>query len=420
MVAFLNRGYPANDAVLKRLLEQRYALAQALGLPDYATEVMADKMIGNPQRAATFLDDVNACRQAAADADYAELLAFAKTLDPSIDKLEAWDNNYNSNLLQKQKYDVDAAQVRKYFTYDKARTGIFQLVHDLFGADIRPWKTQTWDKSVSAWELYDGQRLVGRFFLDMHPRDGKYNHAEFSPLRIGVEGRFVPVGSMICNFPATGAMDHDDVTTFLHEFGHLVHWMYSGHTQYAAQAMGNLQWDFIEAPSQLLEEWTWDYDTLKTFATDDKGAPIPQDLVRRMNAARHFGEAGAWKRQLAFSAVSLNFYNRKPDFDLTEMFNTQVNRYSMIPMPAGTHQYANFGHLDGYSAIYYTYVWSKAIALDLFTRFQAEGIRNPATAMRYRKMVLEPGSSEDANVLIADFLGRPLSQDAFRAYLQAK
>jgi thimet oligopeptidase len=420
MVRFLNRGYPANDAVLKRLLEQRYALAQALGLPDYATEVMADKMIGNPQRAAKFLDDVNAAAKPAADADYAELLAFARTLDPSIETLEAWDNSYNSNLLQKQKYDVDAAQVRKYFTYDKARTGIFQLVHDLFGADIRPWKTQTWDKSVSAWELYDGQRLVGRFFLDMHPRDGKYNHAEFSPLRIGVEGRFVPVGSMICNFPATGAMDHDDVTTFLHEFGHLVHWMYSGHTQYAAQSMGNLQWDFIEAPSQLLEEWTWDYDTLKTFATDDKGAPIPQDLVRRMNAARHFGEAGAWKRQLGFSAVSLNYYNRKPDFDLTEMFNTQYDRYSMMPMPAGTHQYANFGHLDGYSAIYYTYVWSKAIALDLFTRFKADGIRNPATAMRYRKMVLEPGSSEDANVLISDFLGRPLSQDAFRAYLQAK
>ncbi|NUS60022.1 MAG: Zn-dependent oligopeptidase [Lysobacter sp.] len=420
LIGFLNRGHPVNDAVLKRLLEERYALAQTLGLPDYATQVMTDKMIGNPQRAAKFLDDVNAAAKPGADADYAELLAFAKTVDPSIERLEAWDNSYFSNLLQKKKYDVDAAETRKYFTYDKARKGIFQLVHDLFGADIRPWDTPVWDKSVTAWEMYDGDRLVGRFFLDMHPRDGKYNHAQFSPLRVGVEGRYVPMGTMETNFPATGPMDHGDVTTFLHEFGHLVHWMYSGHTRYANQSMINLQWDFIEAPSQLLEEWTFDYDTLKGFASDDKGNPIPQELVRRMNAARHFGEAGTWKRQLAFSAVSLNYYNRKPDFDLSQMYETQFNRYSLLPMPAGTHQYASFGHLDGYSAIYYTYVWSKAIALDLFTRFQADGIRNPETAMRYRRMVLEPGGSEDANVLISDFLGRPLSQDAFRTYLQAK
>jgi thimet oligopeptidase len=420
LTGFLNRGYPANTPVLKRLLEERYALAQALGLPDYATQVTADKMIGSPQRAAGFIDEVNAAAKPAADADYAELLAFAKTVDPTIEQLEAWDNSYVSNLLQKKKYDVDAAETRKYFTYDKARAGIFKLVHDLFGAEVRPWNAPTWDKSVSAWEMYDGDRLVGRFFLDMHPREGKYGHAQFSPLRVGVEGRYVPLGTMECNFPATGPMDHGDVTVFLHEFGHLVHWMYSGHTAYANQSMINLQWDFIEAPSQLLEEWTWDYDTLKGFASDDKGAPIPEALVQRMNAARHFGEAGGWKRQLAFSAVSLNYYNRKPDFDLDRMYTEQYNRYSMIPSPPGTHQYANFGHLDGYSAIYYTYVWSKAIALDLFTRFEANGIRDQATAMRYRKMVLDPGGSQDANVLISDFLGRPLSQDAFRAYLQEK
>ena len=422
MAAFRNRAWPANETVLKSLLEKRYELARTLGYPDYATLVTADKMIGNPTRAAQFLDDVNVAAKPGAEDDYAELLAFAKTVDPSITTLQSYDNGYLSNLLRKQKYAVDAAEVRQYFTYDKARTGIFGLIGDLFGAEFKPWNTPVWDKSVSAWELYDKNtgKLIGRFYLDMHPREGKYNHAAQFPIRTGIAGRQVPVGALICNFPGSGPMDHDDVVTFLHEFGHLIHALYSGHTQYGVQSMGNLQWDFIEAPSQLLEEWTWDYDTLKTFASNDKGQPIPQDLVAKMNAGRRFGEPGLWKRQLGLAAVSLNYYNRKPDFDLDSMYDQQTARYSQFPPLEGVHDYASFGHLDGYSAIYYTYVWSKAIALDLFTEFDKAGIRNPEVAARYRKLVLEPGGSQDANVLIQNFLGRPLSLEAFKTELQKK
>lgn len=420
-LAFLNRGWPANETVLKSLLEKRYALAQTLGYTDYATLVTADKMIGNPERAARFLDEVNVAAQPAAEADMAELTAFAKTIDPSITRLERYDNGYMSNLLRKQKYAVDQAEVRQYFTYDKTRAGIFGLMTDLFGAQFKPWNTPVWDKSVSAWELYDKSgALVGRFYLDMHPREGKYNHAAQFPIRTGVAGRQVPVGALVCNFPATGPMDHDDAVTFLHEFGHLIHALYSGHTQYGVQSMGNLQWDFIEAPSQLLEEWTWDYDTLKTFASNPKGEPIPEALVAKMNAGRRFGEPGMWKRQVGYAAVSLNYYNRPPTFDLSTEFDAQLQRYSLFPPLAGTHDYASFGHLDGYSAIYYTYVWSKAIALDLFTEFDKAGMRDPAVAARYRKLVLEPGGSQDANVLIQNFLGRPMSLEAFKTDLQKK
>jgi thimet oligopeptidase len=420
LTGFSNRAWPKNQAVLKTLLEKRYALARLLGYTDYAQLVTADKMIGSPERAAGFLDDANVAAKPGAEADYAELLAFAKTVDPSIERLETWDNSYMKNLLRKQKYAVDAAEVRQYFTYDKARAGIFKLMGDLFGADIRPWDTPVWDKSVTAWELYDGQRLIGRFYLDMHPRAGKYNHAAQFPIRTGVEGQQIPVGALICNFPATGAMDHRDVETFLHEFGHLIHALYSGHTRYATQSMDKLQWDFIEAPSQLLEEWTWDYDTLKTFASNPAGEPIPQALVEKMNAGRRFGQAGSLKGQLAYAAVSLNFYNRLPDFDIDSLYDQQIRRYSLFQPAPGTHGYAAFGHLDGYSAVYYTYIWSKAIALDLFTRFKAAGIRDRATAMRYRKLVLEPGGSRDANDLIADFLGRPLSLEAFKEELAKK
>jgi thimet oligopeptidase len=393
-------------------------MAQLLGQADYAAVATADKMIGTAQRAADLIQQVEVAAQPAALADLAEQLTVAKAVDPSITSLARYDRSYMLNLLRKQKYSVDAAEVRQYFTFDKARRGIFALVHDLFGSDIRPWNTPVWDPSVTAWELFDGDRLVGRFYLDMHPRDGKYSHAAEFPLRTGMAGRQIPVAALVCNLPATGPLAHADVVTFLHEFGHLVHSLYSGHNRYAIQTMNYLQWDFIEAPSQLLEEWAWDYDTLKTFASNEAGTPIPAGLVARMNAGRRLGDAGFWKQQLAYSAVSLNFYNRKPDFDLTRMYDDMMTRYAPYPAVAGTHPYANFGHLDGYSAIYYTYVWSKAIAVDLFTKFKASGMRDRTVAMQYRKQVLEPGSSRDANTLIESFLGRPLSLKSWSDELQ--
>jgi thimet oligopeptidase len=419
-MAFQSRAWPDNEAVLKTLLAKRYELAQLLGYPNYAELITADKMTGNAGHVAQFLDEVDQAATAAAQRDQALLLAEEKKIDPAATSVNAWDSPYISNIIQKQKFDVDAEVVRQYFTYEKARTGIFQLLHDLFGADIRPWKTPVWDPSVTAWELYDHGRLVGQFYLDMSPRKGKFTHAETSTVRIGLSGRQIPIGLLICNFPATGPMEHSDVTTFLHEFGHLIHFLYSGHQDYEAQAMGKLQWDFIEAPSQMLEEWTWDYDTLKRFATNEQGQAIPEDLVRKMNEGRHFGEAGGWKKQIAYAAISLNYHNRPADFDLTELWKQEYNRYSLTPYVEGTHPYASFGHLNGYSAIYYTYVWSKAIALDLFTRFKKDGIRDPKTAMAYRTRVLDPGASVDAGDLIKDFLGREMSTDALKSELAAK
>jgi thimet oligopeptidase len=416
---FNNRAWPANEAVLKSLLARRYELAQLLGFPSYAALITEDKMVGSPERVASFLDEVNAAAKPGAEADYAELLARERQFKPDADKVEPWNVAYVERLIRKEKYEVDSALVRQYFTFDKAKAGIFALMKDLFGADIRAWNTPVWDKGVSAYELYDKGRLVGRFYLDMHPREGKYSHAAQFAVRYGIAGRSVPVGALVCNFPAEGPMDHDDVTTFLHEFGHLIHWLYSGNQVYAQQSMDKLQWDFIEAPSQLLEEWTWQYDTLKRFASNPKGEPIPQDLVRKMNAARNFGEPSEWKSQLAYAAISLNYYSRDPArTDLTDLWAQQYQRYAMYPYVPGTHPYASFGHLDGYSAIYYTYVWSEAIALDLFTRFQTAGIRDTETALQYRKLILEPGGSQDASSLIQAFLGRPFSLDALKAKLQ--
>ncbi|MEP9358811.1 M3 family metallopeptidase [Sphingomonas sp. KR3-1] len=414
-LAFVNRAHPVNDPVLAKLIAKRQELAQTLGFPDYATLITKDKMIGSPQRAQTFLDEINGAAMAAAKRDTDRLLARYRQIDPNATELHGWDTGYVSNLVKKEQYDVDASVVRQYFTLAKAQKGIFQLVHDLFGGDIRPWQgAPVWAPGVSAWELWDGKTLVGRFYLDLSPREGKYNHAAQFGIQAGVAGARIPVGALLCNFPATGPMDHGDVETFLHEFGHLIHSLYSGHQRFATQGMDQLQWDFIESPSQLLEEWVWDYDTLKAFASNDKGEPIPAALVAKMNAARHFGEAASWQRQLGFSAVSLGFYTKPAGFDLASNYLELYNRYSLVKEDPQAHMYAAFGHLNGYSAIYYTYTWSKAIALDLFTRFKAEGMRNPKTAIAYRRAVLDPGGSEPADQLIRNFLARDTNTKAFR------
>jgi thimet oligopeptidase len=330
-----------------------------------------------------------------------------------------WDAGYLTRLVRLQKYDVDSAVVRTYFTYDRTRDGLFKVVQDLYGVQIRPWKTPVWHESVGAYEILDGGKVIGRFYLDMHPREGKFGHAAAFPVRIGQKGRVVPISALICNFPAEGPMDHLDVETFFHEFGHLLHWIFAGQQELALQNFGQVEWDFVEAPSQMLEEWVWDYDTLRTFAVNDRGETIPRELVAKMVAGRGFGEPGQWRGQATYAAISLNYYNRSPEgLDLTEVWKANYEKYGNYAYTPDTHPYASFGHLDGYSAIYYTYPWSKAIALDLFSQFKANGMRDRATAARYRKEVLAPGGARPAEENIRAFLGRPLSLEPLERKLQ--
>lgn len=420
--ANLNRAHPANDELLRKIFADRAELAALLGRPNYATLITEDKMIGSPANAGKFLDDIAAVVEAPARRDLGKMLARLKAIDPAAKTVPAWSTAYLSQLIRKERYAVDPQEVRQYFAYDNVREGILRLTQDLFGVQIRKWDTPLWAPGVEAYEMLEGGKVIGRFYMDNHPREGKYTHANVIPIRTGLTGRAVPVGILVCNFPAgdhkTGLMEHRDVETFLHEFGHLLHLMFAGRQQWAQQGPFGLEWDFVEAPSQMLENWVWDYETLKRFAVNAKGEPIPAALVEKMNKARGFTEAFGDARQLGLSAASLAYHLSPPgEADLTGVYRTAYDRYSPIPMPGGVHPQASFGHLTGYSAIYYTYMWSKTISSDLFTRFEREGLRNPATARRYREMVLAPGSSRPAAALVADFLGRPLSLDAYKARL---
>ncbi|HEX8124701.1 MAG TPA: M3 family metallopeptidase [Allosphingosinicella sp.] len=420
--ANLTRAWPANDVLLRKIFADRAELAALLGRPNYATLITEDKMIGSPANAGKFLDDIAAVVNAPARRDLDKMLTRSKAIDPKTASVPAWSTAYLSQLIRKEQYSVDPQEVRQYFAYDNVRDGILKLTQDLFGVRIRKWDTPLWAPGVEAYEMVEGGKVIGRFYMDNHPREGKYSHANVIPIRAGLTGRSLPVGILVCNFPAgdhkTGLMEHRDVETFLHEFGHLLHVIFAGRQQWAQQGPFGLEWDFVEAPSQMLENWVWDYDTLKSFAVNSKGEPIPAALVEKMNKARGFTEAFGDARQLGLSAASLAYHQSPPgDSDLTGIYRTAFERYSPIPLPPGVHPQASFGHLTGYSAIYYTYMWSKTISTDLFTRFEREGLRNPATARRYRQMVLAPGSSKPAAALVSDFLGRPLSLDAYKARL---
>jgi thimet oligopeptidase len=211
-------------------------------------------------------------------------------------------------------------------------------------------------------------------------------------------------------------MEQSQVETFLHEFGHLVHYHFRYHQPW--QGISQPERDFMEAPSMMLEEWIYDTETLQRFAVNDAGEPIRSELVAKMRAARAFGQGLMVHRQLRLAALSLEIYDRDPaGLDIAALDRHLLEAHSVVPYPDGTHEFASFPHLNGYSAFYYTYMWSQAIAYDMLTRFEASGLRHRATAIAYRRTVLEPGGSIPAAEAVQNFLGRPFNFAAFEQRL---
>ena len=423
--ANLTRAWPTNDANLRNLLDLRQELASLLGRKDYASLAVENKMLDTPAKVETLLTEMAAAARPAAERDYARKLALYQVDHPGATAFNPWDNAILSQQVQKRDFAYDRQVARQYFAYDKVRDGILRLTEDLFGVTIRPWKTEIWNPAVEAYEMLDktgpnAGKVIGQFYFDSHPREGKYNHANMIDLRQGLAGRAIPLGALVMNLPAgghdTGLMEHGDVETFLHEFGHMIHHIFGGQTARWTGLSGvTTEWDFVEAPSQMLEEWVYDYDTLKTFAVDAKGNPIPRELVEKMNKARYFDLGMTDMRQFALSNISLGLHQGPAPADLGERTRELDAKYNPLPLTPVTQLQASFGHLNGYSAYYYTYRWSKVIADDLFTRFASSGLRDLVTARRYRKLVLAPGGSKPAAQLVAEFLGRPISLDAYKA-----
>lgn len=417
---FRQRGYPQNKSVLESLLTKRFALAQLLGYPDWASYITEDKMIKSAQAAQTFIDKISRAADGRATHDYGELLERLRRDQPQAKEVGDWQKTYLEELVKREKYNFDSQAARQYFAFGKVRQGLFDITSRMFGVTYKKIDVPVWHESVEAYELIGGGKTLGRFYLDLHPRADKYKHAAAFPMRSGVADRQIPEAALVCNFPAgEGAlMEHDEVETFFHEFGHLLHHLFGGNPRWIGVSGISTEWDFVEAPSQMLEEWTFDRVTLESFAKNSAGETIPAPLLAAMRRARDFGK-GLWvKHQMFYAAVSLGFHNRNPQgLDTDALLKDLQARYSAFAYVPDTHFQMSFGHLEGYSAIYYTYMWSLVIAKDLFSVFAKEGLLNTDVAQRYRSRVLEPGGSKDAADLVRDFLGRDFSFDSFATWL---
>ncbi|HEY1263561.1 MAG TPA: M3 family metallopeptidase [Terriglobales bacterium] len=423
--AFDTRGYPANHDLLLKILKTRYDIASLLGYSSWADYNAADKMIAKGQNIAKFISDLEAAARPIAERETKVLLAEKQKAHPGATEIYDYESGYLAELVRRSQYDFDSQSVRPYLPYQSVKKGIMDTAAALFHVTFRQESdAPAWAPTVETWDVLDQDQMIGRFYLDMHPRPGKYTHANMVPVLDGIRGKQLPEAALVCNFAEPtaddpGLMESGDVITFFHEFGHLMHHILGGNQQWAGISGITMEADFGEAPSQMLEEFMRSPQVLASFARHYKtGEPIPADLVARMNRASAFGRGNYTAAQLSYTAISYDIYKGKPDgIDLDAVCVNDEKQYTMIVPSPDLHMYASFGHLASYSSAYYTYMWDLVIAQDFFQQFDHNNMLAGEAPMRYRRVVLEPGGSMSANDLVKNFLGRPQNMTAIEHWM---
>ena len=425
-LAYNDRAYPANKAVLEKLLRVRQEMATTLGFETWADLATADMMMGSAGKMKAFLGEVDEASRGRAEKEFAQVKEFVTEKDPkAAADLTQSDSGYWGEQFRRAKYDFDSQSVRPYFAYAEVEAGILKPAARLFHVEFRAAAdAAVWDAGVHAYDVYDAGKKEGRIYLDMHPREGKDKWFSESQLVPGKKGVQLPEATLICNFSGgvsgdPGLMQFDEVVTFFHEFGHMMHEVLGGRQQWAGQSGVSTEGDFVEAPSQMLEEMFHDPHILQSFAKHyQTGEVLPLETIDRMNRASYFGR-GSWvQRQLLYATYALQVHNEAPGkVDLDALWQQDAAKFNPYTFVDGSYFYASFTHLTGYSSNYYTYVLDKVIAVDFFSQFDEKNLLDGPAALRYRKAVLEPGSSKPATELVKDFLGRPQSLDALKVWM---
>lgn len=419
--AFLGRGHPQNAPLIDSLRTLRHELATLLGYESWAAYSLASRMARTPERVAAFIDEVAEASEAAAEREAAALLAFRQRYEPEATSVSLVDAEHWTYRLQQEDYAFDAQALRPYFPYAAVRDGMLDAYGEMFGLEFRPAPdAPTWADAAEPYEVWEDGALVGRFTLDMHPREGKFSHFAAFPLRLG--GGKIPEGALVCNFPGgadgdPGLLDMGQVATLFHEFGHLIHMLTAGR----AEVFSEFEWDFVEAPSQLLEAWAKDHAVLARFARHyETGEPIPAELVAAYRRADAFDRASAARQNLWLSALALDLHTAPPEEAPTAEVERRAASYSFLEFPDWMHPASSVQHLYGYSSNYYTYLWSDVIARDLLTGFDREDLLAPDAGRRYLDELLAPTGTAPSAVLVERFLGRPFNADAWRAWLRGE
>jgi thimet oligopeptidase len=426
-----NLARAANLPLLEKILPLRDNIAHKLGYKTWADYQIEVKMAGTAATAIDFLEKLKVGLQPKFDGELAEFrrIKIKETGDTNA-QIRLWDMRYFSNQLKKEKYNVDAEQLRVYFPYQRVLDGMFSIYQTLFGLKFErvepPYK---WIGDLQLYAVSDAKtgEPLGLFYLDMFPREGKYHHfAHFGIIggKVMATGKYQrPTVALICNFPSPtkdtpSLLSHMDVETIFHEFGHAMHSMMT-RAKYSRFAGTSVPRDFVEAPSQMLENWVWDKKVLDSFAADyrDPSKKIPADILAKLREAKLATEGTRYRRQLSFALMDLTLHTQIHDANAAEAvpMSNKVLSEVYLPVAPETAFVGYFGHLMGYDAGYYGYAWADAIAADMATVFERapNGYYDQAAGRRLRSEIYEPGNSREVNVSIEKFLGRKRSLEPF-------
>lgn len=427
---FRNRAYPNNQEILSQLIEKRDEQARLLGFESYAHLSLANEMSGNPKVVSGFLKDLWNKSKPKEIKEFQKITASLPKEIALTDqgKLKAWDAGYVFDHYKKTNFEIDDDKIAEYFPLESTFTGLMHIYEQFFDIKIIEEPiTGLWHEDVRLLKICEkDSTLIGYVLLDLFPRENKYTHACDVPgLAMGVkkDGKANPsVDLVVANFTkptekAPSLLKHTEVKTFFHEFGHALHDLFSKHeyASFASIASPYMKIDFVELPSQMLEEWLWSPQILSKLSSHyETGKNLPQGMIQKLIDSKNCVSASFVQNQCYLSFLALNYFSEGGQKDISQIAkDLQVHmRPNYQPLEEDHHE-LSFGHLTGYGPRYYGYLWSKVFALDIFQEIKKEGLLNSKVGKRYRKTILEKGPSQNPNDLLEAFLGRKPSQEAF-------
>ncbi len=421
-----SKAAEVNVDLLEEAISARDQAARVLGFVSWAQYVLQIRMAKSPEVVLDFLVDLEVKVRVKADRDIGELSAAKAGATGAADPLQIWDWRYYQQRVLREKHNVDPFEVAEYFPLDSTLEGLFDAYQRLVSVEfVARDASGAWHPDVRYFDIVDRAKadgdVIGHFYMDLHPRPGKFGHAAAFTLRSGrllPDGSYqAPVSAIVANFTKPrlempSLLRHSEVITLFHEFGHILHQTLT-RAPYLRFSGTRVERDFVEAPSQMLEHWCWEPDVLQAFSRHhDSGEPLPSDLLSRMVDAKNVGSGIAALRQIYFGRLDLAYHGPGASKD-SDAIARQLHPITGFSYPEETHFQAGFGHLFGYDAGYYGYMWSKVYGDDMFTRFAEAGLNDASVGRAYRGGILERGGSVDGDVLVRDFLGREPNPAAF-------
>lgn len=423
---FNRRGGQENVELLEKTLTLRREIARLLGYKNHAELRLEDRMAKNPKTVMAFLKDLQKKLKPLGKKEDKEMIAYKNSKTGKNSRtLYSWESGYWSNKFRKENLELDSEKIKEYFPSQVVIDGMLDLFGGVFGITFEPVDIPVWHPDVKAFKIKDkaSGELVAYFYMDLYPREGKYKHAACFGLVEGEEkqdGTYqIPFVAIVANLNKPSGdmpslLKHSEVETLFHEFGHVLHNALTK-AKYSAFSGTSVSWDFVEAPSQMLERWAWDPQVLKKISKHYKtGEALPDDLIKRMIAAKNFGAGGMYLRQDFFAQYDMTLHTADTTPDTTKLYFELTKKIRGLPLTKGTIPQASFGHImGGYDAGYYGYLWSEVIAEDFFGEFKKNGIFNPETGLKFRREILEKGGTLDEEKMVENFLGRPADNKPF-------